>query len=405
MILLSLAAAGLALLLFLPTLSDLLSLLRIGVGRGVPPRASSSDTPAFLFMVPAHNERILIQGCVESLLAVDYPPHLREVVVVADNCSDETAGLAREAGARVLERTDTERRGKPWALAWALEQEELSRFDAVVIVDADTVVDGEFLLRMARRAPLRERAVQGVHGVRNPTDNAVTRMGTVLAAAYYRYMYPLRNRAGLSVPLAGNGMCIGTGILLERGWRAFSIAEDTELYVDLTRGGYRVEVEPEAVVQSQAVQELSQSRTQRARWRAGRLAILKRLGWKVARAGDLTIHQKVDILGELITPGPIVHLGVALLAAAAVALLQPPAWPLLLVLLGLPVLRLVVYSLLALRDQPDPWRTAGAFLFLPIYLVWRMATEVVAFRTDGDRVWVRTERHTPSAESEAARRE
>lgn len=394
MILLSLLVGSAALLLFLPTLSDMLSL-----GRMARPRGEGREEPAgqapprLLFLIPAHDEALLIEGCVGSLLHMDYPEQSRRLVVIADNCTDDTASLARGAGAECLERTDLQRRGKPWALAWALEQTDLTDFDAVVIVDADSVVDPGFARAMARHAPLANRAVQGSHAVRNPGDSSMTRMAAVLSTVFYRYMYPLRSRAGLSVPLTGNGMCIGSEILQERGWRAFSIAEDTELYVDLTRAGHRIEVEPDAVVRSQEARELKQGKVQRTRWRAGRLAILRRLGPEVLRARDLGLRQKLDMLGELLAPGPLVHLGMALFLAAPVLLLWPPGATILLVLLLLPVGRLVVYTLLAIRDQPDPPGTLRAFLFLPVYLAWRMGTEVIALRTDGDRSWVRTDRH------------
>src|SRR5690606_10093754 len=109
--------------------------------------------PRLLFLVPAHDEALLIEGCVRSILAMDYPADRREVVVIADNCTDGTADLARTAGATCLERADTERRGKPWALAWALERVDLGAFDAVVIIDADSLVDPSFARAMARHSP------------------------------------------------------------------------------------------------------------------------------------------------------------------------------------------------------------------------------------------------------------
>ena len=397
MILATFALGAVGVVLFLPTLSDLLSTLRIAVAGPERDGGNAAALPRLLFLVPAHDETLLIEGCVRSILAMDYPADRREVVVIADNCTDGTADLARTAGATCLERADTERRGKPWALAWALERVDLGAFDAVVIIDADSLVDPSFARAMARHSPLAQRAVQGSHAVRNPGDSAMTRMAAVLSTVFYRYMYPLRARAGLSVPLTGNGMCIGSSILRERGWRAFSIAEDTELYVDLTRAGHRIEVEPDAIVRSQEARELKQGKTQRTRWRAGRIAILRRLGPEVARARDLGFRQKLDILGELLVPGPLVHLGAVLLLGIPLLVLDLPGAGILGVLLALPVVRLAMYTLLAIRDQPDPAGTVRAFLFLPVYLAWRMGMEVVALGTDGDRRWIRTERHAEEA--------
>ena len=393
MIILTILLGAVAALLFLPTLSDLISIPRALLRQATDDPTDGDEDPALLFLVPAHNEELLIESCVASLLELDYPAERRRIVVIADNCTDRTAALVRQAGAEALERTDTARRGKPHALAWAFERVPLDDFDAVVIADADSLIDRAFAKAMAAHAPLRERAIQGVHGIRNPRDSPMTRMAALFSTVLYRYMYPLRSRAGLSVPLTGSGMCIGTSILSTRGWRAFSISEDTELYVDLTRGGKTVEIEPAAVVRSQEARDLRQGKTQRTRWRAGRLEILRRLGPEVLRAKELGVHQRLDILAELIAPGPLVQLGTALMLGAVVWLLQPPGASLLLLLLGLPILRLAAYSLLALRDEPEPLRTAVTFLYLPIYLVWRMGTELTALASHEDGRWVRTERH------------
>jgi 1,2-diacylglycerol 3-beta-glucosyltransferase len=393
MIVLTILVGAVAALLLLPTLSDLISIPPALRRRATDRQTDGEAFPALLFLVPAHNEELLIESCVASLLDLDYPAERRRIVVIADNCTDRTAALVRQAGAEALERTDASRRGKPHALAWALERIRLDDFDAVVIADADSVIDRAFAKAMAAHAPLRERAIQGMHGIRNPRDSPMTRMGALLSTVLYRYMYPLRSRAGLSVPLTGSGMCIGTSILRTRGWRAFSIAEDTELYVDLTRGGKTVEIEPAAVVRSQEARDLQQGKAQRTRWRAGRLDILRRLGPEVLRAKELGLHQRLDMLAELIAPGPLVHLGVALVLGIVIWILQPPGASLLLLLLGLPIVRLAVYTLLALRDEPEPLRTAATFFYLPVYLVWRMGTELTALASHQDGRWVRTERH------------
>lgn len=392
----------LGIVLAIPTISDLISIVR-AMPRGKKPESLRPDSlPSLVFLVPAHDEELLIESCVASLLALDYPAECRRLVVIADNCTDRTAARARGAGAEVHVRNDPKRRGKPYALAWAFERLGIDAHAAVIIVDADSLVDTGFAKAMAAHVNLGNRAIQGVHGVRNPSASPVTRMAALLSTIHYCYMYPLRARAGLSVPLTGNGMCIGTSILRSRGWRAFSIAEDTELYVDLTRGGYRVEIEPAAIVRSQEARSLRQGRTQRTRWRAGRLDILRRTGFQLFSAKELGFHQRLDVLGELLVPGPAVHFGGVILLGAVVGVLRLPGESFLLALLATPILRWGMYILLALRDQREPLRTIAALLYLPIYLVWRMAIEVTAIRVHGQQPWVRTERHSDEREARAA---
>src|SRR5882672_8297430 len=98
----------------------------------------------FRILVPAHDESAGIAGTVESLLAVDYPRELFDVLVIADNCTDDTAARARAAGAVVLERTSETERGKGYALHYAFGRlpEEI---DAAVVIDADTLVSQNLL--------------------------------------------------------------------------------------------------------------------------------------------------------------------------------------------------------------------------------------------------------------------
>jgi glycosyltransferase involved in cell wall biosynthesis len=117
------------------------------LSRALPPR-SYDATPKTKFdvIVPAHNEELGISATVTSLLGVDYPPHLRRIVVVADNCTDATAARAAEAGATVLERFDASQRGKGYALAYAFERTLADGVaDGVVVVDADTTVTKNLL--------------------------------------------------------------------------------------------------------------------------------------------------------------------------------------------------------------------------------------------------------------------
>src|SRR5439155_26320682 len=131
------------------------------------------ETPRLLFLVPAHNEQLLIESCVRSILRIRYPTTHYGVVVVADNCTDRTAALARAAGARCLERNDPARPGKPQAIAWALQQPAfMNNYDAVVIVDADPVVALDFAAALAGAVPLNGKAGQAYFDAWHRTETA-----------------------------------------------------------------------------------------------------------------------------------------------------------------------------------------------------------------------------------------
>lgn len=392
MIALSVVVGLIALILLLPTAADLWSLERSVLRREPSATPAARERPRLLFLVPAHNEELLIESCVRSLLDLAYPPTHFHVVVVADNCVDHTARCAVAAGAECLERNDPHRRGKPHAIAWALERLPLKAYDAVAVVDADTVVDPAFGEGLAAAAPLRERAAQGYNGVLNPDDNAMTRMAAVFADAKCRFAYGLKQRAGLNIPLRLGG-CIGTSVLMAYGWNAFTIGEDWELYAFLTAQGVRVVGADGARVHAQEARSLRQSSPQRRRWTAGKLTVLSRLGPVILRSRRIDALQKLDVIAELSAPGPAVHLGGAALIAAATTVLHPPGTALLLAALAAGVLRHIAYALAALRVQPRPVMAALAFGFLPIYALWRVAIEVAALAMLGDKPWIRTERH------------
>jgi hypothetical protein len=334
----------------------------------------------------------MIESCVRSLSGLRYPAGRFMVVVVADNCTDRTAVLARAAGAECLERDDRTLPGKPRAIAWALTQLQVDAFDAVIIIDADTVVDPGFGPALADAAPIAGRAFQAYFDVLNPGDSLLTRMATVLAAANYRFAYALKRRVGLNAPLLGNGMCLGTAVLATHGWKAFTIAEDWELYALYTTQGVPIESLQTAHLYAQEARSLKQSSTQRRRWTAGKLTVLGRQVGRLLASRKIGIAQKLDAVAELSGPGPVVHLGLVIVVGALTALLRPPGTDWLLVALAASVVRPTIYTMAGLTVQPDPLRCALAFAFLPFYLVWRLGAAVAALWQLGDKPWVRTAR-------------
>jgi len=380
-----------AIALALPLLSDLAS-LAVWFGRAPTQRPVSPFLPRFLVLIPAHNEELLIGDCLMSLRNLSYRQDAIDIRVIADNCSDATADLARGLGVRCFERNEPALAGKPQAIAWALERLPLKDVDALVILDADTIVDPGFLTALASAAPLSQKAVQGFNGVSNPDDSAITRMAAVFADAKCGFAYELKRHAGLNLPLRLGG-CIGTGVLATHGWKAFSIGEDWELYAMLTAAGVPIEGVPGARVYAQEARALHQSAPQRRRWTAGRLTVLARCIGPLVRSGAINIHQKLDTIAELIAPGPVVHLGLALVLVGLTIALHVPAGNWLVALLFAGVARHFLYTLAAMTRQPHPLRSALAFTALPLYGLWRLGVEIGALGMLGDRPWIRTERH------------
>jgi cellulose synthase/poly-beta-1,6-N-acetylglucosamine synthase-like glycosyltransferase len=396
-VLLGVAAA----LLLLPTLSDLLSLCRLSVRprRGAPPSVSSEES-RLLFLVPAHDEEILLSGCLQTLLA-QTGTGTHTIVVVADNCTDQTADIARSMGVRCLERHDDNHRGKPYALAWALEQMPLEEWDGVVIVDGDTEVDPDFASAMAKAGPLRSRVVQPLNDVSNPTESALTRMAAVLSTANHRFAFGLKTRTGLNVPLSA-GMCIGTDILRAHGWPAYSICEDWEFYAFLTVRGIRTLSYPEARIRAQEAKSLAQSASQRQRWQVGKLAVLTQYVGPILRSKQVSVFGKLDCLAELTAVGPAVHLALVGVLSVVAVLAAGAQAPLLAAVLAGSLVRPGVYTVLAIAKLPDTAGTLRAFAYLPIYAVWRFVAAFGAVTGWGDKRWIRTARHANGSDDRSA---
>ncbi|HEX9310667.1 MAG TPA: glycosyltransferase [Gemmatimonadaceae bacterium] len=384
------------LLLWLPLLSELLCLVTRHTGTGRSLSSPGAGLPRLLFLVPAHDEELLIGGCVRSLLDVKFPRDKRRVIVIADNCSDATGRIAREQGAECFERSDAAFPGKPRAIAWALSQIDLHEWDACVVVDADSTVAPEFASGIAELAPLNDIVFQANFGVLNEFDGWLTRLGGLLSRCRYDVTYPLKQSAGLNCPITGNGMGFGANLLIRDGWRSFSITEDSELYAIYTEAGTPIRHASNATLFSQEASSLRQGAVQRRRWLGGRLRVVRDWGWRLIRSRNIGWHQKVDAFVELGLSSPVLHLiaAVSVGVIAFVALPTVRAWPIL-VLAGASLSGLGITTVIAVWHHPQPWRTIFSFALLPLYAVWRLVVLIATMFTLRDNTWRRTARTAP----------
>jgi len=399
-IFLTIALTSLAVFVLLSTVSEAWSILRLPLlnskNSGIP---FQGPVPSFVFLVPAHDEELLIASCLTSLQSQRFPAQHLRIVVVADNCTDQTAEIARLSGAEVLERSDPVHRGKPWAIAWALRQLNFDEFDALVIIDADTEVSTDFAESLASHGPLRNKVLQPFIGVQNPNENSLTRMSAVYERVVHGLAYRMKARVGLNVPL-GVGMCLGSGVLKTLGeWPALSIGEDVELYAILTGLGIRIESAPSARITAQETSSLAQSGPQRHRWTAGRIQVLRRHTFPLILNRRIHPHQRLDTIAEIATFGPVVHLGLVTLGVFLSIVLQPPGSDILIAVFLFALLRLVIYTFLAIAWDPHPGKAILAFGYLPVYAIWRNIQMIKSLIRSGEGRWQRTDRHKPGGGS------
>lgn len=390
--------------LALPLASDILSLTLLAFRRvrlqSVPSATVHAESQRLCFLVPAHNEALLVERCVTSLHGMERRTAQFDVVVVADNCTDETGALARAAGAVVLERADATRRGKPAAIAWALAKLPLQRYDAVVIVDADSLVDRNFADAIAQGPPLRNAAAQTYNGIANRSASWLSRLAGLLITARYDGQFRLKAHAALSCPMA-NGMVMGTETIARLGWPADSLTENWEMFARYVAAGIRVSYLPRARLGSEQAKALAESGTQRRRWQAGRSDVLRRYASPILRSRETPWRQKVDAIAELSAPGPVLQSFIAAVGAAVMATLPGRLAALVAFGFAASVLHVGTWTLWALKREPDPALVIRALFRLPQYAVWRVLIALGTVSTSRRKAWLRSPR--PSEHSRQGR--
>ncbi|ABC82226.1 glycosyltransferase family 2 protein [Anaeromyxobacter dehalogenans] len=378
---------------------------------GFLPRRAPAPAPPrhrFLVLVPAHDEAAVVAHAVGAALRQDHPRSMFRVVVVADNCSDDTAARARAAGAdAVLERHDPRNLGKGHALAWARERAlALYPADAVCVFDADNVMAPGFLSAMDARLSAGARVLQGTIEAKNPDDSWVTQASALQHAVAARLFERSRARLGFSALLNGTGYCVRTDVL--RAWPPdpACLTDDRELQLRLLRAGVRVEWAPEAVTYDEKPATLAASWRQRVRWARGHLDVARRhtlpLLWRALRHRDLAALDGAVACLQPSRSAVAMLAGAGVAARVAAAALGHPAGPPH-VPLGawLPLLACpVAFPVAALAAERVPARVALRYGYtLLLQAAWAPLL-VAGLLRRRDRRWGAT-RHTRSISVEA----
>ena len=389
-------AAGIAsILLSLPIAlpSAYLGALTLFAKAHATPDPRPTPTTRFRFVVPAHDEEQGITATVESLLAVDYPRDLFEVVVVADNCSDATADRARSAGARVIERQDRTKKGKGYALERAFDVLlDEGGVDAVVVVDADTSVSPNLLRAVDLRVATGEVAMQAEYGVRNAEASWRTRLMTVAFSIFHGLRGNARERLGLSAGLRGNGMAFTTRALRDVPHQAYSLVEDVEYGIRLGRAGHRVAHVHEARVFGDMVAGEQASRSQRKRWEDGRKKLREEHALPLLReAIEKRSLLLFDLAADLLVP-PLSTLAVGaaagLAASSAYFVLRPSRGLVVVMPWALSAAALAAYVGRGTLLGPAGARGLLDLAYAPAYVAWKALFRSQATADE----WVRTER-------------
>jgi hypothetical protein len=290
---------------------------------GTPASPVPQDPTRILVVVPAHDEAAGIGACLRALARSHYPQDAYRVLVVADNCTDATAALAREAGVEVLERDDPAARGKGHALNWALDRTGELGFphDAVAFVDADCEVSENLLAEAAARLGAGAGAVQAAYVVSNPNASPATALRAA-AFSLFNYVRPLgRSALGMSAGVLGTGMAFRAPLIQAFRFDTASVIEDTDLHLRFVEAGHRVEFSPLAEVRSPMPGSAGAVATQQARWEGGRTQLIRRFLAPLALDGLRHGRRpKLGAAADLLIP----PLSILALAHAAVLVASVP---------------------------------------------------------------------------------
>lgn len=355
---------------------------------------------SFLVLVPAHNEGDGVAPTIASLLKMNYPAAMFRLVVIADNCDDDTADIAKSNGAEVWVRNLPALRGKGQALSWAFARSRDLNHDAVVIIDADTTVHPD-LLGALDAALTRDADKPGAFAYQARYDFLASgdspawlqTVGIAAKAAENSFIHRARTRLNLTNLLQGNGFCLPKAVLERVPWAAHSIVEDAEYAVSLALHGVKVSYLEQARVASRMASTEKDSAPQKVRWAKGMFLLI---GSQVPRLISAAIRlRRIDLFEVAIMLLFTSRLMTAYLTSAGlIALLfsSHAQAPYIGGILAAGLALQMVYVVLVFKSAADEPLPMANLLLLPRYLKHLGAAQFRSLLGLKTRQWTRTVR-------------
>jgi cellulose synthase/poly-beta-1,6-N-acetylglucosamine synthase-like glycosyltransferase len=233
----------------------------------------------FACLICAHNEENVIHRPIRSILASGYPADKRDIIVLADNCSDRTAEIAESFNGVIVKRKTTPSSGKGDVLSWGIDLIRNEGYDAIAVFDADNEIDGNWFYEMSGAFAQGASVVTGHRMSSNPFASLISAWYTI----YWNLMNELSNRVraslGLSAMLTGTGFAFKTDALPKEGWRTRTFVEDLEFAFFSNMRGFRVVYVPDAVFYDEQPVSVRPMYRQLNRWATGGLQILRYYSW------------------------------------------------------------------------------------------------------------------------------
>jgi cellulose synthase/poly-beta-1,6-N-acetylglucosamine synthase-like glycosyltransferase len=361
--------------------------------RTSPVTASGALSHRTTVLIPAHNEGAGILPTLRDVQAQTGPND--RILVIADNCTDDTAAIVHAAGVDVIVRADPARRGKGYALEFGVRHLGRNSSDVVIILDADCRLGENALRKLSDRAMASGRPVQSLYLMLAPENSPVGKGVNLFAWRVKNWIRPLGLKLfGLPTQLFGTGMAFPLGLLLDRDLGNSRLAEDTALGIALASEGYPPLFTSEARVHSYFPISQAGGEQQRERWEKGNLdnivdlvpmALAKSLRDRNLGLAALAIDMAVPPLSLLVLVIVLCEIlgGVAFVLGAPPAALVIPSLSALLLVLG------AVLAWIAVGRDVLPLRE---LLRLPLHVNQKLSFYRRIAGGKATSAWIRTDR-------------
>jgi cellulose synthase/poly-beta-1,6-N-acetylglucosamine synthase-like glycosyltransferase len=346
---------------------------------GQPPRTT--------IIIPAHDEAMGIAATIAAIKPAGF-----DILVVADNCSDQTASIARAAGAKTVERNDTTLRGKGHALAFARTSLSDDPPDVVIIMDADCKPLGDALTRLAEHVMRTGHAVQARNELETRADDTpMTRISNFAFSVKNVVRQRGLMRLAETCVLTGTGMAFPWAQFRDAPLATADSVEDLAIGLALVRAGHLPTYLDSARVSSPPASG-KVAVTQRTRWEHGFIATALRVAPEMIGRGIAKAHWPSFWLGlHLLVPPLALTFGLAMFALLIVSSLGPASS-------FVPAMVLAAIITIAGLAVLGGWRAVGrsilpfgTLLRVPLYIAWKLPIYLKLAR-GADRRWTRTER-------------
>lgn len=236
----------------------------------------------YAILIPGRNEEPVIANLIESIKMQDYPQELLTIFVVADNCTDQTARVAREHGAICYEHFNKEERTKGFALKYLFEQIEkdygIESFEGYFVFDADNLLNPDYITRMNESFDSGEKIITSYRSTKNLTEGWVASLYAIHWLRSIRTKHRPRSFLHLATNIQGTGFLF-TNEIVRDGWKYTSLTEDRSLTADCVVNGYEISYNNEAVFYDEQPTSIKVALRQRLRWAKGHLQAFVESGW------------------------------------------------------------------------------------------------------------------------------